>query len=360
MNGQNDWLSDMDSKIGGFIDAMSEQNYSRFRYSYSGDIKINGRKPGLANSVFAAKILYTTGLLEQLSTEKKGNLTKSILKYTRDGYLYDPALTQSGFWSRLFGKEDKNTLVSAEDIRRAETRQSFAALHSLGTKPGEPFKNIPYTQEGVTEFLRSFDWSRPWNAASHFSHLLFFLHNNAQMLDFRQEEAEKLTSRAVEWVGNLQSDEDGCWYSGKNVPLYEKINGALKIFTGLHAAGITEVDYPEKIIDTALSAVNDTEACSNFNIAYILYSCNLLIPEYRLDEIKEFLLDRLDIYREFYYPDYGGFSFHRNKANEALYGKVISQGKDEPDIHGTNMFILGIAVIDKILNLGLNYKIPLN
>ncbi len=66
------------------------------------------------------------------------------------------------------------------------------------------------------------------------------------------------------------------------------------------------------------------------------------------------------MYTDYYWPGYGGFSFYKDRANDIYYGKKITKGLAEPDIHGTAMFVWGIALIDKILNLGLNFKIPLN
>lgn len=167
-------------------------------------------------------------------------------------------------------------------------------------------------------------------------------------------------AKACIWIATIQSKTDGCWYSGSKVSLNPKINGAMKVLTGFHAAGIYDVPYSKKLIDTALTGINDTEACSNFNIVYVLYGTGIVEPVYRRAEIEAFLLNRLKLYEKYYWSEYGGFSFHLGRANDIYYGRKITRGLAEPDIHGTIMFVWGIALINQVLNLGLCWKVPLN
>ena len=363
-NELKEWLLNMNDGVRNFLEIMSEREYSYFRYSLSGDLKDRSFSWGLANIVFAIKILYITGLIDEIEERKKNNLYKSIRAFiTPQGYICDPFITSRGLKEKVIDifipKLKFNRLEYAEATRRAETRQSFAALALLGKKPNRPFVHIPYSLNGINRYLANFDWSIPWHAGSNFSHLLFFLYMNKEFFSHRADEVDGLIKYATEWIRKIQSKDDGCWYMGKNVSLQQKINGAMKIATGLHAAQIYEIPYAEKLIDTCLSAVNDYEACSNFNIIYVLYSCLKVNPEYRREEIIKFAVDRLKIYMHYYHKE-GGFSFYRNRANDILNGKKISLGKNEPDIHGTIMFIWGISIINEILDIGLDYKIPIN
>ena len=56
--------------------------------------------------------------------------------------------------------------------------------------------------------------------------------------------------------------------------------------------------------------------------------------------------------------EHGAFSFLKGKANTRYYNATISRGLPEPDIHGTVMFVNGIALIAELLgireNLGIN------
>ena len=225
------------------------------------------------------------------------------------------------------------------EVRRAETRQSFSALYLLGKKPEKPFGGIPANNEGIGKYLSDMDWSVPWHSGSHFSHLLFFLKMNDHFFTDNRDN-KKLIEYTISRIEKIQSSEDGMWYV-KDISLAEKINGAMKIITGYHAAGIDEIPYPKKIIDTALTGINDAEACSNFNIAYVLYGACKNEPEYRKQEVQDFLLNRISLYKKYYHEDKKGFSFRMNKANDNYYGKIISEGRNEPDIHGTIMFTWG-------------------
>lgn len=354
------WLRNLKNNLSVFLERMSENNFSYFKYSFSGDLVDSSKKWGLGNTVFATKILYIANLLDQVETAKRINLSKKILIFNdKKGYIFDPVITETTLKQKFILYLQQSIKNHIENIRRAETRQAFAALYLLNQKPKNIFPNIPYTKEGINNYLCSFDWRFPWDAGSHFSHLLFFLRMNSVLFDYGTEQCDELINYAVQWISKMQSKVDGCWYSG-NTTLSQKINGAMKILTGLHVAGIYHFPYTERLIDTALSGTNDSEACSNFNIAYVLYGCNKNNPNYRKAEIQEFMLNRVRLYKEFYHPEQGGFSFFRNKANDVYYGKKISLGKNEPDIHGTALFTWGLAIINSIVDLGLDFRIPIN
>lgn len=348
-------------KLLDFLNAMASDDYSYFKYSLSGDLYDKSKFWGLGNLVFASKILYISGLMSDVDTKKKNNLTESILNFSsRGGYIIDPLIASFSLKrniSILLGRTTKDVI---KNNQRAETRQAFAALYLLNSKPKQHFEYMPYSEEKISEFLSSFDWSKPWSAGSHFSHLMFFLRTNDLFFEYKRDKSGKLIKYSKEWVDKLQSSEDGCWYKGKDVSLRQKINGAMKVITGFHAAKIFEFDYPKKLIDSALEAKNDIHACDNFNVVFVLYAASKIEPNYRKDDIEEFLTKRMEIYSKHYLPDYGGFSFFPNKSNSVYYGKKISKGLKEPDIHGTAMFVWGLSLIDEVLKLGLDFNIPLN
>ena len=177
------------------------------------------------------------------------------------------------------------------------------------------------------------------------------------MFGYKIQESENLIVFADEWIDGLQNKNDGFWYKG-DADKKQRINGAMKILTGKAAAGIENINCHEKIIDGCLEAVNDTEACSNFNIIYCLYFCSR-ISDYRKKEIAVFCEERLNIYRKYYFDDTGAFSFYQGKANDYYYGAKITKGLDEPDIHGTVMFLWGITLISKILGIDfLDFQVP--
>ena len=358
MNDLN-WIKELKKKTKFFLEQISEDNFSHIKYSLSGDLYSSRKNWGLGQYVFMSKILYMLDLLKDLKEEEKNSLVSKIRSFqTGDGYISDPLIIKLGFKKKYLIFNNKDNEFEIEKIKRAETRQSFAALNCLDAKPDKPFINVPYSEKEIDNFLSSFDWQFPWDAGSHFSHLMFFLNMNKAMFDYQSGISDPLIDYANNWVDDLQSESDGFWY-GKETSLKEKINGAMKVFTGKSAAGINSIRHHEKIIDNCLNAVNDSEACSNFNIIYCLYYCSR-ISDYRKKEIADFCITRLKIYKDFYFDGIGGFSFNQNRANDIYYNARITMGYNEPDIHGTVMFVWGITLISKILDWDfIDYKVPL-
>ncbi|MFW9996545.1 MAG: hypothetical protein ACFFD4_31160, partial [Candidatus Odinarchaeota archaeon] len=160
---------------------------------------------------------------------------------------------------------------------------------------------------------------------------------------------DQLVDVTIDWLNRIQR-VDGSWYTG-NISLAHKINGAMKILTGLKIVD-EPIPNPEKLTDLCLGTINDEQACDNFNVVYVLYNCAKQLEfSYRKKEIEEFCIDRLKKYTKYYHPDIGGFSFYPNKSNIYYYGARITKGLNEPDIHGTLMFVWGISLISRILDI---------
>ena len=361
MNSEINWLKNIKERIYSFIQVMNVRNdFSYFKYSYSGDFYNSNTKWGLGQLVFATKILYMIDKIKTLNPDYRSNLINAINSFqTKDGYYTDTMLFRPNIKKRIISKLFKRGKKSffPEKPKRAETRQSLAALLALNSKPIYPFFHIQYSKGWIDRYLANLDWTRPWAAGSHFSHLLFFLHYNMVLFGLHPEDVDPLIDHAINWVNRLQSSSDGCWYKG-SVPDSQKVNGAMKILTGLSAANKLNFLFPERVIDTSLKIVENTNACTDFNVVYVLYCCNKLV-EHRTDEIQDFCLRRLNQYKEYYYEDIGGFSFRKGRTNEIYYGARITKGLNEPDIHGTVMFLWGITLISKILKLDLGLKEPI-
>lgn len=343
-----EWLLDLKKDIPKFLKKLEGKKRPGFyHYSLSGDYFGENIKWGLGNSVFFLKIIYTLGL-ENFYSQEIQNALKFIASFQKkDGIIGDPLITFLSIPLRIynfFRTLDFANLSNQQTIR-AETRQSFSTLSLFNVKPKYEYKNIPCSKKGVEKYLLRLNWKVPWGAGSHFSHLLFFLfHSN--LLN-----KNELIQYAIDWVNKLQHKEDGFWYIG-NPSIQQKINGSMKIITGLKAVNKVKFKYPAKIIDNLLKARNNSQACDNFNIVYVLKYCNELLKfSYRFKDIENFIFNRLEIYKQYYFSKIGGFSFIKNKASRTYYGAYITKGKNEPDIHGTVMFLWGISLIAQILDL---------
>lgn len=347
-----EWIEEIKEKLPAFLSEMKSENKKGFfRYSYSGDYLNEKFNWGLGNSVFALKIYRSLNL----KPENLNDIICFVQNFQKqNGEFYDPYIKHFSFPLRTYNalKERDINRLYHKFVRRAETRQSISALKLFDIKPKYEFSDFPHTENDIKKYIDNLNWDIPWGAGSHFSALMFFLSlseisNKIKLIDFLSKYILKLRR------------PDGCWYTG-TPSLQLKINGAMKIITGLKAAaefadinnGKVIFTQVEKLIDTALLAANDINACSNFNITYVLrYANELTGGNYRYEEIENFIKQRLDIYREFYHKKYGAFSFYKNKTNTKYYGAYITKGKKEPDIHGTVMFLWGLAVIGSFWNL---------
>jgi len=342
-----EWLRPLKSDILKFLEQLNENNF--FHYSLTGDLYSSDNKWGLGNAVFAAKIYYMLG---DMDTDRSEKIAKFIKSFQNDqGYIHDPLVEQKSKLRRYVNAFRSKNFANFfnEQTRRAETRQSFAALICLNDKPHKPFLKIPYTKNQITKYIEKLNWSQPWGACSHISHLLFFLKQNNALFNIHQDDTHNLITYVIGSVNDMYRQSDGSWYPpSSNIPHYEKVNAAMKMMTAFDAVSWYDFDKEKELIDLCLLAINEGHACNHFNVICVLYHCSRK-TDYKKNEIRQYCLNQLSHYRQYYWPDSGGFSFFKGKANHNYYGAIISRGLKEPDIHGTVLFLWGISLIVKML-----------
>lgn len=337
------WVKNVNSKMPVFINSLRIENRNgEFKYSCSGDIKKTGL---LTSSVFAAKLLYMVGEISQVDRLDIAKVINSFLN--NSGAIFDPWLEKHSLARRIklsLITRNVQNLSHAPSIR-AETRQSYAALRCLGEVPKQPYEGIPRSAVGVKKMITSQDWSRPWAAASHLSHVVFFYHYNKLWFDQSYELGAK---DLLEWAIQKYTRNDGAWYKeGANVSLSNKVNGAMKMVTAFNVLNY-KLDNVSGLIDLCLSAVNDKHACNHLNVICVLQYCSKL-SDYRAGEIHEYCIDRLEKYTNHYWSAEGGFSFYENRANDVFYNARVTTGMAEPDIHGTLLMFWGVSLLVDIL-----------
>ena len=350
------WIFELKSKAPAFLDKLRiNKKGGVFRYSLTGDLYLESENWGLGNTVFAAKIYYTLDMIDSLPKGEIDDMISFIESFQKsDGNIYDPLISKKvSPIVRLYAAKNLDfSNFWGQKTKRAETRQSFSALQLLNSRPDLPYLQVPYAPDGIDKYLSTLDWRKPYSSGSHFSHLLFFLHVNKEMFNVHKDDAEDLIDYAIEWINKLQSPEDGSWYRGQNISLTQRINGAMKVITGLQVVNKLSFKYPEKLIDLCLCTTELGQACNNLDVIYVLrYANELTGGNYRYKDIEDFCYKWLGICREQYFPDVGGFSFLKNKANQYYYGAKITKGLNEPDIHGTVLLLWGIALISKMLSI---------
>jgi len=355
-------ISDLKLVIGrirDFIDQMHHlKDSTLFRFTLTGDIQC---KPSLAASVFASKIIT---MLDYVSDDMKKYLTAHISSFQReDGKICDPWIHKQLMIrytkSLLKGKFYPEWNYAAVEL--AETRQSFAALACLGTKPPYKFAGLFNSQEKIRKYIHQLNWDIPWSAASQISHLLFFFRMEQQLFQVEDKKYEKFISLIIKEVNENYHQKDGSWGSHIHLPMQQKINGAMKMMTAFESANGYNIGCPEKLIDLCLVAIHNKHACDLFNIICVLYHCSRL-TRYRIEEVKQFSLHNLEKYKKHYWHKFGGFSFYEHKAQDSYYDVKVSLGRFEPDMHGTVLLLWGIVLTTEILGWRdeLGIKFPIN
>ena len=354
------WVGNVIHQIPEFLEKMRDRDVpGRYKYSLTGDIVTN-KKWGLGNTVFAVKCYHMLNLLDQSNIENMVAFIKSF--QNKNTQIFDPVVQKLSQFFRLYTSlwrcDWRN--ISGEMTRRAETRQSFAALRALGSFPDKPCVEIPYSEKGIHKYIHSLNWNKPYEAGSHFGHLVFLIYNNYKMLNYHAHDQEKLINYSFNELNNFKQT-CGAWYdNGIIITDAEKINGAMKIMTAYNIVERNDFENPEGLIDLCLSVIKNRDACDNFNLIHVLYNCHNK-TDYKKEEIEKFCLERLTIYNKHYWPNHGGFSFLNGRANKVYYGAKISKGLSEPDIHATHLFLWGITLITKILEFEkyIKLKIPI-
>ena len=352
----NDIVSDIvkiKEAIPGFLEHQcNKEENGYYSYSYTGDIYGSNVHWNVPGSVFAADIAY---VIKDVGNPKIGMALKYLKSFQKNnGYIYSDLIRKKGFCSHLLGqmKSRKITDISNADYVRAETRQVLRTLNAYNSLPDNIPQNEIIKGKEVLGYLHSLNWNKPWAAGSHFSHKLFFL-KIAYINGIISEDSYKAETRKfVDFIDEMWKPI-GAWGANSGVTLQQFINGAMKILTGLELLDWYHLpeDKAEQLTDLCLKSLNDTQACDNYNIIYILKCTKKILGDYREKEINAYAERKFRKYLEFYYPQYGGFSFLPGHANNNYYGFHISKGKNEPDIHGTRMFVWGIDLIAQILGI---------
>jgi len=327
-----------DSKIPGY-----------FRYSVSGDLFANPNNSNLAGSIFALKLYAMIGEKDEAIIKP---IADRVLSFQRpDGSFTDPSVCRKRLLRNILSsiKHRQLSTLGNQEYIRAETRQAYSALLLHDVLPKIIDADIPTNPKEILTFLSRLDWTHPWGAGSHFSHLLFFLSLFRKANTLTEEQYLEARSTATTFIASLQN-EDGAWYTGK--PSHrQKVNGAMKVISGLIVDDLP-FDLPDRLIDLCLAEeVNkNNDACDQINQILVLrYSDQLLHHDYRQDDIQTFCINALDQWSDYYFPKQGGFSFHKHHANNRYYAAKITKGLNEPDIHGTVLFVWGLSMMKELL-----------
>ena len=314
----------------------------------------------LGFSCYALKCYFMLGLWEKLDNNIQNEWTEHINKFQQDvkdlpkssyvdpqilKYYDSPSVKYSLknvikkilYLLNISSKRTSSQLY--KDSIRAETKQAISTLFQVGFKNEKKYTDFPKTKESIEEYLNSLDWNMSWNAGAQFSALCVF---TATQLDGQLKKENE--SFLYDYLLEVLDKHSGFYYHGQHIDENEKINGAMKVITGLDWIN-KPIHYPEKIIDYCLKVEPEGEGCDLVDLVYVLYkSCSQ--SNYRKEEVKNFLKDIKSTIEKNYHSKKGGFSYFENKSQTHYYGLKISTGQNTPDLHGTTLLLWALTMID--------------
>lgn len=298
----------------------------------------------LVPAVFAAKLFY---MLRSENEVRDKSLSDAILSFKSDrGLIFDTKLVASRRSTKSILAHARKLKFSAntDKIVHAETRQSLAALQCLGY-PLHDFAEAAHQNfQQLERLLEHSSWVDPWDTGAQFSHMCFF----GKM----SEDYGLLTPGTLEQkihdILNANLRDDGFWYAG-SCAQQQKINGAMKVLTGLRAASSSYSYDKEKLREACVQTVAGGHACNKFNLSFVL--ANAQTGHSDQAEINAFAIRYCNEVMRHYWPTQSAFSFFPDNANRYFYDRYINKGGRYPDIHGTMMMCWSLLQIAKITKL---------
>jgi len=170
---------------------------------------------------------------------------------------------------------------------------------------------------------------------------MFFLSVNRRVFH-RSDNYEVLVEEILALLAHLRDPHTGTWFRG-NPSLRLKLNGAMKVLTGLHW-----LDRPNlqgnSLLDFALSQPFEEDGCGFLNRLYVVHEAAKMSPSgYRAGEIRDLAWKALRAALRFQRSD-GGFSFYESHSQTSYYGALVSKGLPVSDLHGCAMITWAIGL----------------
>jgi len=262
-----DFVKELKQKTPLFIKNMEIKDVKgKYKMSLAGDIPSSKIDWGLGQSTFASRILY---ILDSLDIDTNKNITHFINTFAnKDGSYNDKYVSSSTFILRtLISIKYRNSEAFLNKInKRAETRQAKASLINMNANSLE-YTGLNLKNLDIDKYFNQFNWCKPWGAASHINHLLFFTKYSTELND-----KEKGTIyKKVEENLSQYLQKDGFYKNGCSLNNNQKIGGLMKFLMGLSQADLDKKYVSKGFIDFALDEMVSCNACENFNTLYTLY-----------------------------------------------------------------------------------------
>lgn len=318
-----------------------------------------GKNIELGFSCFAIKSLYIIDEWKNITDNQQKSWLSFINKFQNNenknfseasfidtNYLENitqfslPKETKRYIKKLLYGNINvKSKKEELQEFIRAETKQAISTLYQVGSKNDKTYHDKVFSEQNITEYLNSLNWSKPWNAGAQFSALCVFLESQEKQNNLYFEMKKEL----VDFSNSIVDSETGCYFKNNIPEKNELINGAMKVLTGLDWLG-EPVHKPDNLIETCLLIKPEGYGCDIVDIVYVLYRCSKY-TDYKKIEIDLFFQTVEELIFNHYFLEEGGFSYYVGKSQLYYYGLNISKGLKEPDIHGSTLLIWALSMI---------------
>lgn len=331
----------------------------RFRFCLDGDLTPTQGHQAQFTTCFAMKTAWQAGLWDVWTVERRAACIEFIRSFqTEDGWFVDPWLRKASrpglvdvarfAVNSCRGRSQGLPIVGRDRMNvRAETRQSTSTLLMVNSAPRFPLPNEYTKPDEARRFLTRLDWTQPWGAGSHLSHLLFMWTSNRKVFGL-VEHYDDLVDVVMGFLSRIRNPDTQFWHLG-NPTVSLKINGAMKILSGLQWI---DRPYPDctRLMDLALSQPFERDGCGFFNRLFVVRECRRACPQdYRTGDIKSLAKRALLSIADFQKPD-RGFSFYPDQAQTSYYGAYVSKGSPVSDLHGSAMMVWATAICLELLD----------
>jgi hypothetical protein len=325
----------------------------RFRFCLKGNmVPTSGRKAQFA-TCFAVKAAWQAGLWDNWTVKRRSACEEFVRSFQlEDGWFVDPWLKRASrpglidvarfAFNACRGRSQQPYLFGRHRMNlRAETRQTSSTLLMVKSAPRFPLPIECPKPDDVRRFLDHLDWTQPWGAGSHLSHLLFMWTINRSVFGLVERYGD-LVDVVMDFLSGIRDPDTQCWHRG-NPPVVMKINGAMKVLSGLQWI---DRPYPDcsRLMDLALSQPFERDGCGFFNRLLVVRECRRGCPQdYRTEDIVS-LAERALLEIATFRKTDGGFSFYSDHAQTHYYGARVSKGFAVSDIHGAAMMVWATAI----------------
>jgi hypothetical protein len=354
-----EWDSNLKTDIQKFLNSLRDETNKNHYFPVSKGKTYSGQKLSLGFSCYAIKCFYMLDLWDEFDhSEKKEwidyiNSFQANIKNLPDNSYVDPVIFAfyTSFLRKISLKNNLKLIMNKflnlnkrtyrdlyTDSIRAETKQAIATLSEVGFSNKKKYLDFPSSEKNIIKYLDSLDWSKPWNAGAQYAAICVF---NATQL--KKNVASTNFEVLYTYLDNVLNTDSGLYHSNTEIKLNEKINGTMKVITGLDWIN-RPIHLPNEIIDFCLSIEPESDGCDIVDLVYVLYkSCKQ--TNYKVKEVQTYFEEIKKTISLNFYKSSGGFSYGKKKSQTSYYGLKISKGYDFPDLHGTTLLLWALTMI---------------